>query len=645
MPPEDHQNRIEELKKSLYSRTAPDIRTRRKLRFSDDESEVMTSWQEPEEKKIEPVLTMKYGKNTMSFFTKLLIASVLFCIVAVGIGAYLFFNGSNLISANNITININGPVSIPGGEPVSFDVTVKNNNNIDLKSVDMAVEFPAGATDPLNPSRELKTTRQLLGDMSASGSIKKTISAVIFGEENLQKQINVTVTYSVKGSTALFKKSQSYEILINSSPITVTASSFNQITSGQEFSMKVDLRSNSQQTLKNVLLKANYPFGYTFSSSNIKPLADNSTWRIGDIPAGGNRTVTIIGKLDGQDTDTKTFHFTVGAQSLSDSKLIGTQFMAIQRDISIQKPFISLGIAIDGDDDSTDHVGQFNKPENVQITWFNNLPTAVSNMTITAKLSGSAYDKVSVQPNLGYYRSITDDVVWNQQTNPEFANVAAGQTGTLTFAVVPKDKGSGGSPVVNPTVHFNISVSANRTQETNVSGSLTSAVSRTTRISSNIALAGRVVRAQGPFINTGAIPPKIEKPTTYTIIWTVDNTSSTVGNAQVTATIPPYVKWLGIVSPASESVTYEPNSGTITWNIGNISTYTIDSSRRREAAFQISFLPSVSQLDQSPTLINEASLTAIDSFTNASLSSSQDYLTTRFSTDASYKRGDELVGK
>jgi hypothetical protein len=102
---------------------------------------------------------------------------------------------------------------------------------------------------------------------------------------------------------------------------------------------------------------------------------------------------------------------------------------------------------------------------------------------------------------------------------------------------------------------------------------------------------------------------------------------------------------LKAVSPSSEAVTYDEDSGVVTWDIGNISTYTLNSSRRREVNFQISFQPSINQVDQSPTLVNQAILTAVDNFTGAQLQSQQDYLTTRFSTDPAYKEGQATVIK
>lgn len=648
MPPADEKNRIEDLKKSLYSRNAPDVRTRRKLRFTPTESNVKTDWNNPneaQESRPAPVLNQQYEDHSMSFFTKFLIGSLIFCIAAVGIGAYLFFNGSNLISADNIAIDITGPVSIPGGAPVSFDIQVTNKNNVDLQSADLAVDFPAGTTNPTDSTQELKTFRELFGDIPAGGSAKKTVSAIMFGEENLQKQIAVSVTYKVKGSTTLFTKKTSYDVLINSSPILLTASSFKEITSGQEFDTKVSLKSNSVEVLKNVLLKASYPFGFTFISSDIKPLGDNSTWKIGDIPPGAERTITIRGKVQGEDSETRVFRFVAGAQSLSDPKVIGTQYMSVDQAMTIQKPFISLAIDIEGNNSPTDFVGRFDQYERVTITWFNNLTTSVSNMVVTAKLSGSAYDKTTVMPDQGYYDSANNQIIWNQKTNPDFVSVGAGETGTVSFSLIPKDNGTANNPLVNPVVVITAGVAGNRTQESNVPENLSASVSRTTKVSSNIALTGRVVRTVGPFVNTGAIPPKVEQPTSYTVVWTVDNTSSAVGNAKVTATLPAHVKWLNAVSPSGEAVTYDDNSGVVTWDIGSLSTYTLNSSRRREVNFQISFQPNVNQIDQSPTLVNQATFTAVDNFTGAQLQSQQDFLTTRFSTDPNYKEGQASVVK
>ena len=184
MPPREEKSRIEELKKALYSRVGPDIRTRRKLHFNDEEPDIRKNWGDAEDKPINQPLNQHYENNSMSFFTKVFIFSVVFFLIAVSAGAYLFFKGGNLISTNNIDIAVDGPVSIPGGEVVSFDIKVTNNNSVDLKLADLSVDFPEGSTDPSNPEKELKNFRELLGDISPGQTVDKTVKVIIFGEEN-----------------------------------------------------------------------------------------------------------------------------------------------------------------------------------------------------------------------------------------------------------------------------------------------------------------------------------------------------------------------------------------------------------------------------------------------------------------------------
>ncbi|MDE1975031.1 MAG: hypothetical protein KGI49_00770 [Patescibacteria group bacterium] len=645
MPPGD-KSRIEDLKRSMYDRNAPEVRTRRKLRFMDNTPrDVKTDWEHPPEEDDKPQeLNQHYEDHSMSFFAKLLIASVIFCIGAIGLGAYLFLNGANLISANNIDINISGPVSIPGGTPVTLSITVTNKNSVDLEGADLEVDFPAGTTDPNDTTKSLDTYQQLLGNIASGASVTKSVKAVIFGQENLQKEISAKVTYGIKGSSSVFTKVQTYDVLINSSPVTLSVSSFSQITSGQPFDMTVDVKSNSQNTLKNIVLKATYPFGYSFGLSSVKPLSDNATWVLGDMPPGGDRSIVIHGTLSGEDSDLRAFHFTVGTQSQAKPGIISTAYMDTEQDVTIEKPFLSFSSEINNNPVSSDFAANFGQPLEISLHWTNNLAESLSNVNIVAHLSGSAYDPSVVSAQGGYFRSATNDIVWNQQTDPELASVPAGASGNVTFSIMPTDIGMSMNQVVDPEITYSVSATGDRANESGVPQQTTAVVTNI-KISSNVSLSGRVVRDQGPFVNTGPIPPKANVNTTYTVIWTVDNTSNAVTDAVVTAVLPPYVSWVGTSSPSTEDVSYDSNSGTITWNIGNVDTYTIGSSQRRQVAFQLSLLPSVDQISKDPTLINQATLTATDGWTGASLQSKQSYLTTRFSTDPSFKVGDEIVGQ
>lgn len=645
----EDRSKIEDLKKSLYSRESPDVRAKRRLRFAEKSYDVPDDWEHPEEEQEDTQLNTRYISSSMSFLNKLLVASVVFFVIAIGIGAFFVFRGSNIVSADNIDINIDGPATIGGGDPISFDIQVENNNNIKLEVVDLSVEFPAGTANPDNPAVEMKTFRELMDDIEPGGFAEKTVRAVIYGEENSKKNLTVKVEYRVAGSNAIFQKEKSYELLISSSPLTLSISSFDEVIAGQEFDTTITVTSNSKEILKNLLLKGSYPFGFTFISSDLKTAGDNSTWRIGDIPPGGKRVLKIRGKIDGQNEETRVFRFTIGAWSTKNDKTIGTEYVTVTRDVDISKPFITVGLALDNDDESENYVGHFNDSIRGEVTWFNNLESSIIDAEIIVKLSGSAYDKSAVNPDQGLFRSAENTIIWNKTTTRELGDIGAGESGRVTFSIEPKDLSTDSSVITNPNLKFDVSVRGKRISEENVPESINSSVIRNVRIASNIGLTSQVVRSIGPFANTGPIPPKAEQKTTYTVIWTVFNTSSSVAGAEVRSSLPPYVSWVGKVDPQNADITYNKVDGTILWNIGNISAYSgsggSSGSRKREVAFQIALEPSVSQIGQTPTLINDSVFTATDDYTGTTLKSTKDDINTRLSSDPAFKNGDEVVGQ
>ncbi len=637
--------KIDNLNKSLYSRVAPDIRTKRRLRFHEQENTVKTDWEHENAIPEQVELTKQYKSTSMSFFTKILMWSFVFFLLSLGVGAYLVFRGSNIVSAKNVDIIINGPISVSGGEPISFDVQVSNQNNIKLETVDLSVDFPTGTTDITDSSKELKNFRELMDDIAPGGIEQKTIKAIVYGEENTKKEIKVSIEYRVKGSNAVFQKEKIFDLLISSSPITLSISSIKEVTAGQEFELTATINSNSKEVIKNLLLKAHYPFGFTYISSDIKPSSDNTLWKIGDMPANSKKTIKIKGKLEGQDDEVRVFRFSAGSASLKNDKTIGAEYISASHDISIKKPFISIGVSLDGNSENQEYIAKFNEPVRVEILYFNNLSTPVLNGEIQVKFSGSAFDKVSVSPNDGLYKSADNEIVWNSITNKELSTIEAGGTGRVGFNITPRDGSTSLRYITNPNIKMNISVSGKRISETDVPETLSSTAIRTIKIPSSISLGGQITRSIGPFTNTGPIPPRVEQNTSYTVIWTVDNTSSSLSNAYMESSLPAYVKWLGTISPGNEDINYNSVSGEIVWNVGNVGTYTIGNSKRRQVAFQISLNPNITQVDQVPILINQSSFSAQDDFTGETLKSNLGSLTTVFVDDPSFKSGDEKVVK
>ncbi|MCX6713987.1 MAG: hypothetical protein NTV48_02685, partial [Candidatus Vogelbacteria bacterium] len=168
-------------------------------------------------------------------------------------------------------------------------------------------------------------------------------------------------------------------------------------------------------------------------------------------------------------------------------------------------------------------------------------------------------------------------------------------------------------------------------------------IEKTMKIETLVNLSSGSVFTVGPFKNTGPIPPKVGQETTYTIVWTVKNTSNDIRNAVVTATLPVYLKWLGVIEPLSENVVFKPGSREISWNIGNIPAGTGVFSLPRQLSFQVSLTPSLSQLRQPVNLLSETNFSAEDTFTNTTVSAKVKGVDTTVAADPSAEQIGSLV--
>lgn len=630
-------SKLSKLQKGLYSRSAPDIAHHKAGALSKEAQDVPTDWVHPEERLTEQPI--EYTDDRMSFFTKFFIGSLVFFILASGIGLFLLFKGANIVSAENIDISVTGPLSVGAGEEFPFDIQVYNKNNITLEVVDMTIEFPGGTVHP-DTGIEYPRFQEILPNIEPGSFAQKTVRTILYGEENSKKTIMIKVDYRIKGSNARYYKEKPYEVLISAAPVSLAVNSYKEIQSNQEMEFNIQVSSNSNQVLKGMLLKVYYPFGFTFTSSDVKPLGDNGTWKLGDLKPQEKKIIKIRGRIEGQDDEERVFRFATGLQSLKDERTIATEFVSSSQSVRIRKPFLSTKLILQGNSDTSDYISQYDAIVPVEVQWYNNLPVAVTDAEIRVKFSGIVFDKNSVEPGEGLFKSADNEIIWNTQTTPELRSIAPGETGNVTFSFTPRSKGS----ATNPTMSINVDVKARRIAEQNVPESLTSSAVRTVRIASSAGLSAQIVRSTGPFENTGPIPPRAEQQTTYTVVWTIANTSSAISNAEVKAVLPPYVKWVSKVSPTGEDIMYNQKNGEVTWKAGDIPAYTGFGNVRREVAFQISFEPSVNQVGRSLVdLVGETSFSAVDIFTGAKLESTRRELTTRFSNDPQFKGGDEII--
>ncbi len=618
-PSEAHKSSLENLENRLYSRTPPPLRHDEEFIGEEKNVRIAPGWTNEAEREHTAVYTLLSA--TMPWLKGFFIASIIFFLFAAGLTFLGLFRGQNTVSPQNISIQVNGPVAIGAGEEVPIEISVGNDNTIDLDSVSLRVEFPDGTKRPENLSESLPRYYDALGPLQAGGHLSRKVSFVPYGEEGETKKILITAEYRPKDSNAIFSKKVDYDLLISSAPVTVLLGIPKEVNTDQTFEIEVGISSNSSTIQKDLLLKAQYPFGFEFSDSTPAPSYGRDTWAIGDLPSQGKRTIRIKGKIQATEEAERTFHFSVGTQSAKDEKQLATTFITEAPTVAVRKPFLTLDLLVNGEKGKT-FIGKSGQTVRADIVWGNNLPVKIADLTVTAELQGDIYNQSSVSATGGgFYDSNSQSVIWSKQKTARFGVVEPGENGTLSFSFGTLSVATDPSAFKNPQMSIVITAKGKRLDEQGLYQDVTSSVTKDIKIATALSLSSRLLHDDGPFTNNGSIPPKAEEETTYTVVWALSNTSNGIANATVSTVLPSYVKWLGQVSSASEDMSYSAVGGELVWKAGDIESGDGVGTPPREVSFQVSLLPSLGQVGTSPTLLGETTARGTDRFTGVEVKS------------------------
>ena len=640
---EDPKSKIRQLEKVLDARGSDSSNRVTRHELHNRDIDVNQDWDDSEFKVGEEVFIPKPMKKQLSISVKILFSSIIFFVLALLVVFFKFMGGGNLVSSDNIEITVKAPVSVLSGEVFSFEVEVKNNNDVSLTEADLGISFPTGAKDVVNTILPAKRVQDYIGDILPGQSIKKNISVVLLGNENEKKEINMALEYKVSGSNSLFNKIKTISVLLTSSPVNMVITGPQEVSINQKTDFTIEITSNSPTLMRGVLLKADYPFGFSFIDSSPKTFSKNNLWLIGDLEPGATRQIKFSGLFSGQEGEERGFTFSLGNQAQSDSLVLDSTFISTFSSIVIRRPLVSIDVSFN-ETNSPEYVSTAGSKVETVITWKNNLTYEVSNLSIVVRLNGNALDKSSVQVDDGYYRSIDNVITFNKTTDSNLAKLLPGDSGSSKFTFSSFGVSSvTGAGLSNPTIVLDIFVNGQRLGYSSGSEEILFSDSRKVKITSGARLFAKALYYVGPFQNSGPIPPKAEQKTTYTVTWTVTNPLNSISNAKVSAALPLYVDWLSSVSSDKEKISYDPESRLITWNIGNISAGAGTVSPAREASFQISFAPSVDQIGTTPYIIKEAVLNAQDNFTQTAVYDVFPNLNTRLSNDPYFGVDSDLV--
>ncbi|MFM2330620.1 MAG: hypothetical protein RLZZ26_127 [Candidatus Parcubacteria bacterium] len=627
MPPsseEDSTGALERARKRLYEPEALD--EDRPLLTPSGRGSLRHAWEEnPLQHIVHP------GKRRVRRATIFLIVTAVFFVASLGAAGYFFYYGGNSVSVDKVTVDVQGPTTISGGDITPLALTITNRNPVDITDATIEVDFPNGTLSADGSLAPYPRYVENVGTIKSGATVTRSVQATIFGGEGQALLLPITFSYGTLGSNASFAKKSSYALAISSTPLSVAVDSLSEAISGQPLTLTLTVRSNAKIPLDNVVLSNAFPFGFTATNSSI-PLA-GSTFVLGTMKPGTTRSITLTGTLSGQDGEQRVFHFSVGTAKSPTDPTLAVSYMTQDEPIRITAPFITTTLALNGDTSPSIVIAPGGH-QSVVVSYLNTLTTSVTNANISITISGSGVDYSSIQSTSGFYNSTTHTIIFSRDTDPALAQLAPGASGVgaFTFTTLPAASG-----VVAPAATFTISVAGTRIGQSNVPENITASVEKTVKIATNAILVASALHSIGPITNTGPVPPHVGQSTTYSVLWNLHNSGSTIAGGTVSTILPSYVTYTGKTT-GTGTFSYDGSSRTVTWSAGDL-----PQGVTVQAAFQVSFMPSTSQQGGSPPLTTRASFSGYDRFAGVQVSAGADPVTTETKGDPGYVSANAIV--
>lgn len=588
---------LEELKRRLYQkRESFEERTH----SPDITGEDLKRESEYFEKKSEPSIQLN----------KIMSSKYFWVVSGLLIAIFLLFFFSNIFDFQNVDIKIESTSDVKSGEKTVFKVVVLNTGKKDLKDASLVFTISNIFRDRID-----------LGEIKSGKSAEHEFETVIFGGRGKNFEAKALLEYKPEGSSSFFAEENFFPFVIAQSPITISFLMPEEARVGGEVSFKVKYFSQSESKLSDLFLRVDYPSNFKYKNSDPKPVDGNNLWQIGDVDPGEEGLISVSGVL--QDIGSSVSNFDALLGSRSGETILSLD--EITSSLVSRSPYLGVEILPKGE--RGDFIASFGEEIPFLVEWKNNLPEIVEDASVEVIFEDTIIDLSSVRVRDGSFVSKDKKIIWNPYLYKDFENVSPGDRGFLSFSFKLKKDITVSSVGKNPILRITSIFKPGK----NVPGFEGSTVIGEDKVeipvSSTVQFSQKGLYFDSPISNTGPLPPKIEKETTYTIIWSLANPLNDVKNLVVKATLPIHVVFKEIFIPSSAIVVYDRNNGTLEWRVDTLEAGTGFIKPALSLSFQVGITPSLTHVGLSPQIISEAEVSGTDSFTEKILTASQSEIT------------------
>ncbi|HLM84435.1 MAG TPA: hypothetical protein VK254_04490 [Candidatus Bathyarchaeia archaeon] len=562
-------------------------------------------------------------------------------IVSIGLGAVILAAGiiwlamqirKSAFSEAQVKVSISGPEKVKSGESVSFDINYQNLNRASLTGAVLYINY----SENFKPSGNLQfesegpsTSKFNIGTIAAKSNGKITIQGKFFGAQDALVYLEAKLDYKPSTFNSTFEAKGNANVFISSSPLVIEMSGPQNAAAGNAVSYTVKYQNTGQEDFNDLKIKAEYPDGFSYVSSDPMPAQDNDIWYVGKLAAGQTGQVKVNGTVNGTRDEEKTVKFSIG-QIGSDNAFIS--YGETQSSVKIIGSPLVISETINGKKEKV--FANASDALLFKIDYQNTGSIGLRDLILSVEANSPMldYSRIDMSSGKGEFDADKKIVTWKASDIPDFKTLAPGAQGSLTFSISVKD--------IIPVSGMNDKNFAFSAVARMDSPDIPTPEGANKIVASNavdVKLNSKLLATLQGFFNdadiqnSGPLPPKVGQESTFTMHLKIANVSNDVTDAKVVMTLAPGVTWKNNFLPRDASMSNNSRTNELVWNVGSVSAGTGVITDPKELIFQLGLTPS--QAGDFAPLVSQTVFSAKDSFTGQPLEAKIGPKNTNFTED------------
>ena len=562
---------------------------------------------EPEELK-RGELAKKQHSYVMVLFGLLIGVGIIFSFGYWTLQSGILFN---LLGKTEVELLIVAPTEVIAGDRITYSVIYRNKSKNAIHDVELFFEYPKGSEiigdfdDGIDP--QSLRVRVPIDTIPPYMERDFDFTSRIFGKDGVPFVARATLKYTPENASSRFEVKKDHSLKIVHVPIAIDLKGAEEVLSGELKEYVIEYVSNASAQFRDIALRLTIPDGFQVLDFGTDPFYKDEkefVWDIGSILPGSSGSISVRGILSGSPLEPKSFQYGLGIynkethewvpyiERILTSKIIESQLFIQTTIQGKRQTSVALGESVSG-----------------VILYKNNSNTPFKNLTITVVIDGPI-DPASLRVFGG---AVLDSrtIQWKVATDPALRLLSVGGMRNLSFSFNTSRPNRVGN-IKNMEIGITARIIAEKDQTADVTPEGNDAVM--IQVQAVPYFIAKALYSGTVITNTGPIPPKVGKETTYTIVWEIGSFGGNLDDVMVRATLPLYMKWKKLIIPSGSAISYNSITNEIVWNPGRILASEFDSSTAK-VSFQVGLTPSQSQIGFTPDIVGETSIEGVDVFT------------------------------